>query len=108
MTAATHAHSKSSPTKFAATGVTDGSGNVTFNFPVGLFSAAPVVTAQYQGAASSSPVDYRITARSATSVTLNVRQSLATVVALIGLTILAQSQPLAGATIHVIASEIAP
>lgn len=89
---------------FAATGVTDASGNVTFNFPAGTFTAAPVVDATFQGAASASPVDYRITAISATSVTINVRQSLATAVALIGLTILAASVPLAGATIHVIAT----
>lgn len=89
---------------FAGTGVTDAAGNITFAFPAGLFAAAPAVAAAFQGAASASPVDYRITAISAASVTINVRQSLATVVALIGLTILAASLPLAGATIHVIAT----
>lgn len=69
------------------------------------FAAAPVVTLAFQGAASASPVDFRITALSATSCTVNVRQSLATVVALIGLTILAASAPLAGATIHIHAIE---
>lgn len=89
---------------FAGTGVTDAAGNVTFAFPAGLFAAAPVVDVAFQGAASASPVDYRITALSATSCTVNVRQSLATVVALIGLTILAASVNLAGATIHLIAT----
>lgn len=89
---------------YANTGVTDAGGNVTFAFPAGLFAAAPVIDVAFQGAASASPVDYRITALSATSVTVNVRQSLATVVALIGLTILAASVNLAGATIHVIAT----
>lgn len=85
---------------YAATGVSDGSGNVVFAFPVGMFTAAPVVDLAFQGAASASPVDFRITAISAASVTVNVRQSLATVVALVGLTLLAASAPLAGAIIH--------
>lgn len=89
---------------YAATGVTDGAGNVTFAFPAGLFAVAPVVDVAFQGAASASPVDFRITAISAASVTVNVRQSLATVIALLGLTLLAASVPLAGATIHVIAT----
>lgn len=89
---------------YAATGVTDAGGNVTFAFPAGMFSSAPAVELSYQGAQSSSPVDYRITAISAASVTAHVRQSTATVVALIGLTLLAQSLPLAGATIHLVAT----
>ncbi|MGW1989578.1 hypothetical protein [Embleya sp. NPDC001921] len=97
---------KSSGTRpiFAGTGVTNASGDVVFAFPAGLFAAAPVVDVAYQGAGSPSPVDFRITALSATSCTVNVRQSLATVVALIGLTILAASTPLNGATVHVIAT----
>lgn len=98
------AKSSGSRAFYANTGVTDAAGNVTFAFPAGLFAAAPVVNVAFQGAASASPVDYRITAVSATSVTINVRQSLATVVALIGLTILAASVPLAGAIVHVIAT----
>lgn len=89
---------------FAATGVTDGAGNVTFTFPVGMFSAAPVVDLAFQGAANASPVDFRITAVSAASVTVNVRQSLATVIALLGLTLLAASLPLSGAIIHCMAT----
>lgn len=89
---------------FSATGVTNASGDVTFNFGT-AFAAAPVVSVAFQGAASQSPVDYRITALSTTSVTINVRQSLATVIALLGLTLLAASAPLNGATIHVVAVE---
>lgn len=89
---------------FAATGTTDASGNVTFTFPAGLFAAAPVIDLAFQGAANASPVDYRITALSATSCTVNVRQSLATVIALLGLTLLAASLPLSGAIIHCIAT----
>lgn len=89
---------------FAATGTTDASGNVTFNFGT-AFPAPPVVSVAFQGAASASPVDYRVTAISTTSVTINVRQSAATVIALLGLTLLAASLPLSGATIHLIAVE---
>ncbi|MEU7093025.1 hypothetical protein [Kitasatospora aureofaciens] len=89
---------------FAASGVSNTSGDVVFAFPAGMFTAPPVVSLAYQGAASASPVDYRVTALSATSCTVNVRQSLATVVALIGLTILAASAPLSGATITLIAT----
>lgn len=88
---------------FTATAVSDAAGNATFAFPAGLFTAPPVVSVAFQGAASASPVDYRVTALTAAGATINVRQSLATVVALIGLTILAASAPLAGATIHLIA-----
>lgn len=90
---------------FAATGTTNASGDVTFNFGT-AFTATPVVSVAFQGAASASPVDYRITALSTTSVTINVRQSLATVIALLGLTLLAASLPLNGATIHVTAVEV--
>lgn len=91
---------------YAATGVTDGAGLVTFTFPVGMFTAAPVVDLAFQGAASANPVDFRITAVSAASVTVAVRQSLATVIALLGLTLLAASLPLAGATIHCMATPV--
>lgn len=89
---------------YAATGVTDASGNVTFSFPAGAFSSPPAVELSFQGSPSNSPVDYRITALSAASVTAHVRQSTATVIALLGLTLLAQSIPLAGATIHLVAT----
>ena len=90
---------------FSARGTTNASGDVTFNFGT-AFAALPVVSVAFQGAASQSPVDYRITALSTTSVTINVRQSLATVIALLGLTLLAASAPLNGATIHVTAVEV--
>lgn len=89
---------------YAATAVTDGSGNLTLSFGT-PFSAAPVVTVAYQGAASPDPVDYRITAVSAASVSIHVRRSPATAIALLGLTLLGASVPLAGATMHVVAIE---
>lgn len=68
------------------------------------FAAAPVVAVSFQGAAGNSPVDYRVTALTAASCTVNVRQSAATVIALLGLTLLGASLPLAGATIHLLAN----
>jgi hypothetical protein len=89
---------------FAASGVTNSAGDVTFPFPAGLFAAPPAVALAFHGAASASPVDYRVTALSATSCTVNVRQSLATVISLLGLSLLAASAPLTGATITLIAT----
>jgi hypothetical protein len=80
-----------------ATGVTDGSGNVTFPWPVGAFSAPPVVTLAIQGA-----VGFRsatVTANSATATTVNVLG--APVVSLLGIQILAASVPASGITVHV-------
>lgn len=88
---------------FRATGVTDASGNVTFNLTAAAFAAAPVIALAFNGAASTSPVDYRVTAVSATSATVHVVQSAATVIALLGLTLLGAAVPLAGATIDLIA-----
>lgn len=87
---------------FAGTGVTDASGNVTFNFPAGLFASAPVLSLAIQFAAGSNPIDFRITALSATSATVNVRQSPTLVV--LSLSVLGVAAPLAGVTVHAIAT----
>lgn len=91
------------PQMFSATGITNASGNVTFTFSP-AFAATPVVQLAYQGVAANSPVDMRITSLSPSAVTVNVRRSGATVVALLGLTLLGASVPLAGALIHCFAS----
>lgn len=105
MSGGTHSHHYPAARRvYAATDVTDAAGNVTFTFPAGRFVVPPIVAAAFQGPASASPVDYRITAVSALSVTLNVRQSLATAIALLGLTLLSASAPLAGARIHIVAT----
>lgn len=83
---------------FRATGVTDGSGNATFNLTPAAFASAPVVTAIIQAAGSNNPIDYRITAVTATSVTVNVRQS--SVLIILSLSVLGVSSPLAGVTVH--------
>ncbi|MGW3736673.1 hypothetical protein [Streptomyces sp. NPDC005148] len=80
-----------------ATGVTDASGNVTFNWPTGTFSVPPVVTVALQGPAGFR--SHTITANSATATTINVLG--APVVSLLGIQILAASTAAAGITVHV-------
>lgn len=87
---------------FAGTAVSDGSGNAVFAFPAGLFASAPVAAAAVQFAAGSNPIDYRITALTATSCTINVRQSPTLVV--LSLSVLGVAAPLAGVTVHLVAS----
>lgn len=82
---------------FAGTGVTDASGNVTFTF-VPPFAAAPVVTHAIQTSLADA-TEARITALSASSVTLNARRAPGVVV--LGISVLQVPQPLSGATIHV-------
>ncbi|MFD5570479.1 hypothetical protein [Streptomyces cadmiisoli] len=79
-----------------ATGVTDASGNVTFNWPAGTFSVPPVVTIGIQGAVGFR--SHTITANSATATTVNILG--APVVSLLGIQILAASVPAAGVTVH--------
>lgn len=80
----------------SARGVTDGSGNVTFTWPVGAFTAPPVVTVGLQAAAGFRV--HAITANSATSTTVNVQVS--TGVTLLGIGVLAVGGPAAGVTVH--------
>lgn len=87
---------------YAGTAVTNASGDAVFNFPAGLFVAAPVVDLAIQFAAGSNPIDFRITAVSATSATVNVRQSPTLVV--LSLSVLGVAAPLAGVTVHAIAT----
>jgi hypothetical protein len=85
-----------------ATGVTDGSGNVTFAWPAGAFSAPPVVTIGVQGASGFRA--HSITANSAASTTVNVLASAG--VTLLGIGVLAVGTPAAGVTVH--AHAVAP
>ncbi|MER5904310.1 hypothetical protein ABT150_30120 [Streptomyces mirabilis] len=79
-----------------ATGVTDGSGNVTLAWPVGAFSAPPVVTIALQaGAGFYSP---RITANAAGATTVNVLQAAG--ITLLGIGVLAAGAPASGVTVH--------
>lgn len=85
---------------FAGTAVSDASGNAVFAMPAGLFAAAPVVGLAIQFAAGSNPIDFRVVALSATSCTVNVRQSPTLVV--LSLSVLGVAAPLAGVTVHAI------
>lgn len=88
---------------FRATGVTDASGNVTFNLIPAGFTASPVIVASYGPlAASGNPVDVRMTAISATSVSFNVRQAIG--VTLLAINVLAVTTNLVGVTVHMIAT----
>ena len=65
--------------------MTDGSGNVTFAWPAGAFSAPPVVTIGVQGASAFR--SHSITANTASSTTVNVLASAG--VTLLGIGVLA-------------------
>ena len=86
---------------FAATGVSNASGSVTFTFTP-AFPAAPVVTHAVQTAIADL-TECRISALSASSVTFNVRRSPAVVV--LGISVLQVPQPAVGVTVHCIAVE---
>ncbi|MET9818335.1 hypothetical protein [Streptomyces sp. NPDC006355] len=83
-----------------ATGVTDGSGNVSFAWPAGAFTAPPVVTVSVQGAAAFR--SHSITANSAAATTVNVQAAAG--VTLLGIGVLAVGAPAAGVTVHAIAT----
>lgn len=97
-----HIRQSGSRASFAGTAVTDAGGNAVFTFPAGLFPVAPVAEASVQAAASSNPIDYRVTALSATGATVHVRQSPTLVV--LSLSVLGVSAPLAGVTVHLAAT----
>lgn len=88
---------------FRATGVTNAAGQVVFNMAAAAFAAAPVVTFAQQFASSPNPIDLRITALTATSCTVEARQSPALIV--LSLSVLGISAPLAGVTVHLHAFE---
>lgn len=81
---------------FAGTAVTDGAGNATFTFTP-AFPASPVITSAVQ-TTNANATEVRVTALSASSCTVNVRQSPGVVI--LGISVLQVPQPLAGATVH--------
>ncbi len=85
---------------FAGTGVTDGAGNAVFTFTP-AFAAAPVVNASVE-TTNTNATEARITALSAGSCTVNVRQSPGVVI--LGISVLQVPQPLVGATVHLMAT----
>jgi hypothetical protein len=79
-----------------ATGVTDGSGNVTLSWPAGAFPAPPVVTVALQAGAGF--YSHRITANAAASTTVNVLAAAG--ITLLGIGVLAAGAPASGVTVH--------
>ncbi|MFH9439017.1 hypothetical protein [Streptomyces rochei] len=79
-----------------AVAVTDANGNAVFNWPVGVFTAPPVVTVGVQGPAAFR--SHTITANTAASTTVNVLAAAA--VTLLGIGVLAVGAPAAGVTVH--------
>jgi len=75
---------------YAATGVTDAAGNVTFTFPVSMFSVTPVLTIGVQTAVLSVN-EARIIALTSASCTINVNEGN-------------PFNNLAGATVHIMAT----
>lgn len=86
---------------FAGSGVTDGSGNVTFNF-VPPFSVVPDVAVGVQSG-STNTTEARITALTAAACTINLRGSAVLVV--LGINVLGAPVPQAGATVHIVAQQ---
>ncbi|MXM67066.1 hypothetical protein GR925_27455 [Streptomyces sp. HUCO-GS316] len=86
---------------FAATAVSDASGNATFTFTP-AFAAAPVVSVGL-ATTNTNATEARVTALSASSCTVNVRQSPGVVI--LGISVLQVPQPLSGATVHLLAIE---
>lgn len=85
---------------FAGTGVSNASGDVTFTFTP-PFAAPPVVTQAVQ-TTNTNATEARVTALTASSCTVNVRQSPGVVV--LGISVLQVPQPLVGATVHLTAT----
>lgn len=83
-----------------ATGVTDGSGTVTFTWPPGAFTTPPIVTLALQGGDGFRSA--RISANTAVSTTASVLA--ASGVTLLGIGVLAVGAPAAGVTVHAIAT----
>lgn len=87
---------------FAGTAVTNASGDAVFTFPVGLFSSPPVADASVQTPDSQNPIDFRIIGLTATGCTVRCRQSPVLVV--LSQSVIGASSPVAGVTVHVVAT----
>jgi hypothetical protein len=79
------------------TAVTDAAGNATFSLAGAGFGSAPVVTTTVQTPSTGS-IDVKVTALTAASCTVNVRQ--APIVTVVAVSVLGAPAPLVGATVH--------
>lgn len=82
-----------------AQAVTDGNGNAVFTWPVGAFTAPPVVTVGIEAGAGFR--SHRIAANSAASTTVHVLAAAG--VTLLGIGVLAVGANASGVTVHAIA-----
>lgn len=82
---------------YASSGVTDGSGNVTFTFTT-AFATTPKVSHSVETAIAD-VVECRISAISTTAVTFNVRRSPS--VTILGFSVLETPVAASGVTVHV-------
>lgn len=87
---------------YSATAVTDGAGNAVFTHNAPAFAVPPICGISVE-TANTNATEARITANSTTSTTVNVRQAPGVVI--LGISVLQVPQPLAGATVHLIAVE---
>lgn len=87
---------------FSGTDITDASGNVTFTFTP-PFPSVPVVSGQIGPSADTALVEARVTAVSASSVTLNVRRSPSVVI--LGISVLQVPANAVGVTVQLVAIE---
>ncbi len=94
-------YTRPAPRAERARGVTNGSGDVTFNWPAGAFTGPPVVTLAVEAGAGFRSA--RIAANTANSTTINVQQSAS--VTVLGLGVLAVGTAASGVTVHCIAVE---
>jgi hypothetical protein len=83
-----------------ARGVTDGSGNVTFTWPAGAFTAPPVVAHSIEAAAVGVR-SARIVSNTAAATTLQVL--VTTGVTVLGISVLGPGVAAAGVTVHAVA-----
>lgn len=86
---------------YANTAVSDAAGNAVFTFTP-AFAAAPVVSVGL-ATGNNNVTEARVTALTAASCTVNVRQSPGVVI--LGISVLQVPQPLSGATVHLLAIE---
>jgi hypothetical protein len=87
--------------QFAATGVTDASGNVTFTYATPFVN--PVVEGQIGPSADTALVEGRLTASTTTSCTFNVRRSPSVVI--LGISVLQVPQNAPGVTVQCFVTE---
>lgn len=85
---------------FRASGVTDGSGNVTFDMTAAGFSAVPIVSSVLFNAPTDA-TECRVTAISATSVTFNARRAPGVII--LGIGVLGAAVAASGVTVNVLA-----